>query len=551
MSPPTNRDLGENIRTRLAAAVADAGAHGGQLLPGTGPRPDLSVLIRRLSDGDNGLDYVYWCLEHLAACFELEDAMLVVDQPELGHQIFRLRQRSISDVISDPRLRQPGLHTKPSVLSQEDTSTIVALCQSALSLALARHDAAHDALTGLFNRRSFEGAIGSFVANAQRHGADFALALLDVDGLKQVNDLTGHWRGDRLLQATGRELERLMRAGEIAARLGGDEFGLLLVGSDTSGITRIRDRLEAAVSAHMGMPTRYSVGVATTAEAGLEPAGLYRLADARLYEEKRSGRGYPVVLVDEDATRPPRTGAAAEPTARPPRTVGAAEPVVTEPRPAPAPPLMEGPTNHYLNRLELRLRRSDPIVWARVAPVTAGGLHIQVASIGDDRSWQERTISELQSETGGPVGLQVLAFSPAAQGPGTAGRPSRVKLESVRQRLQYTPGSDPIPGIEVQLSHGGRRGTGFSWDPAPGAAVKATMAALADLGVATPYEIESVTRLGFSSSAPVLTVLRLLGTGDHRMGVARRRDAFDAAARAFLAAANRDLERELETLATS
>ena len=510
--------------------------HGGQLLPGSEPRPDLSVLIRRLSDGEQGLDYVYWCLDYLSDRFELEDAILVLDQPELGHQVFRLRQRSIADVIGDPRLRVPGLHIKPSLLSDDDRATIVALCQSALSLALAKHDAAHDALTGLFNRRSFEDAIGQFVANAQRHGTDFALALLDVDGLKQVNDLTGHWRGDRLLQATGRELDRLMRAGEIAARLGGDEFGLLLVGSDTSGVSRIRERLESAVSSQMGMPTRYSVGVATTAEAGLEAAALYRLADARLYEEKRSGRGHAVVMVDEDAGRP----------TRPTVTQVGAEMAAAESRPTVA--LMEGPSNHDLNRLELRLRRWETVVWARVAPMSTGGLHVQVAAQGGDRSWQERTVSELQSETGGPVGLQVLAFDSGAKWGDLAGRPSRVKLESVRERLQYTPGSDPIPGIEVQLSHAGRKGTGFSWDPAPGAAVKATMAALADLGVSTPYEIESVTRLGFSASAPVLTVLRLLGTGENRMGVARRADAFDAAARAFLAAANRDLERELEGL---
>jgi diguanylate cyclase (GGDEF)-like protein len=529
MTPPTNRELGETIRSRLATAVAEAGAGGGQILPGTGPRPDLSVLIRRLSDGASGLDYVYWCLEHLALRFELDDAILVVDQPELGHQIFRLRQRSIADAIEDPMLRQSGLHTRPDLLSEDDKATIVALCQSALSLALARHDAAHDSLTGLLNRRSFEDAIGQFVANAERHGTNFCLALLDVDGLKQVNDLTGHWRGDRLLQASGRELDRLMRAGEIAARLGGDEFGLLLVGSDTSGVSRIRDRLEAAVSGHMGMPTRYSVGVATTAEAGFESAALYRLADARLYEEKRSGRGHPVVMVDEDA---PRSRADQGPDQG------------TEERPAPG--LLDGPSVGDLNRLELRLRRWSSVVWARVAPVASGGLHVQVAASREDRSWRERAISELQSETGGPVGLQVLDFDHHGHGPGT--RPNRVKLESVRRRLQYMPGAEPVPGIEVQLSHAGRRGTGFSWDVAPGAAVNATMAALADLGVGTPYEIESVTRLGFSSSAPVLTVLRLLGTGENRMGVARRADAFDAAARAFLAAANRDLERELEGL---
>ncbi len=482
----------------------------------------------------SGLDYIYWCLEYLASQFQLDDAILVIDQPELGHQIFRLRQRSVVETIGAGMLRQVGLHLYPPLLSDEDRSTVLTLCQSALTLALAKHDAAHDALTGLLNRRSFEEAIAQFVANGARHGTDFSLALLDVDGLKHINDESGHWRGDRLLQATGRELDRLMRAGEVAARLGGDEFGLLLVGADSSGAVRIRDRLEAAVSSILGTPTRYSIGVARSGEAGADPAVLYRLADARLYEDKRSGRTEPI-MIDTSALPPP-----ASPAQAPPGSASVRPPA----EPASAPAL----SAEERNRVELRLRRVHAVVWARAVPEAPDCLRVEVAAREDDRSWSDRVVGDLEAETGVRVELQVFDFEPDRARSADPERPARIKVESVRQRLQYSPGADPIPGVEVRLSHGERTGTGFAWDAVPTAAVKAALAALADLGVAVPYEIESVTRLGFSSSAPVLAVLRRLGTGESRMGVVRRPDAMDAAVRAMLDATNRDLERELPGL---
>jgi len=564
MSPPSNPDPGKTKGNRLTAAMAAAEAPSGaeaHINPGADPRPDLSLLIRRLSLGMNGLDYIYWCLEHLAVQFQLEDAVLVLDQSELGHQIFRVRHRSLVDSIASPQLRESGLHLRPSVLGEEDRSTIVALCQSALTLALAKHDAAHDPLTGLLNRRSFEEAVGQFVANGLRHGAEFSLAVLDVDGLKKINDLTGHWGGDRLLQATGRELSHLMRAGEVAARLGGDEFGLLLVGADPSGSARIRDRLEVAVSNVLGMPTRYSIGVARSGETGVDPVALYRLADSRLYEDKRSGRAQPIMI---DTSAPPAgaaTPARAPAPSRAPAPVTPPDPAVSDVPDSSASDSEQEAALEELsvellsaedqNLLELRLRRIDAIVWATISATPSGSVNIEVAARHDDRSWRERIISELQAETGGDVGLHVFDFDPTEAASVDADRPARVKVESVRQRMQYSPGADPIPGIEVQLSHGGRTGTGFAWDAAPIAAVKATLAALADLGLPVPYEIESVTRLGFSSSAPVLTVLRCLGTGESRMGVVRRPDAMDAAVRAMLNASNRDIERELQGLVSA
>lgn len=88
--------------------------------------------------------------------------------------------------------------------------------------------AAHDALTGLPNRRVFEHKLDALLCAAQREGGIHALVYLDLDRFKQVNDAHGHEAGDRLLVAVATLMHEAIRAGDTLARLGGDEFGLLL-----------------------------------------------------------------------------------------------------------------------------------------------------------------------------------------------------------------------------------------------------------------------------------------------------------------------------------
>ena len=251
---------------------------------------DLLPLIRELEHARSGLAYVYWCLDHLLTQLSLADAVLVSDHPGLGRQVFCGRGRAFSDPDRVDWWAGPGLYVRPDVVSEPDARAISALCHVALSVELARHDAAHDALTGLLNRRSFDDALAALLSNATRYGTQFSLVLLDVDGLKRLNDTAGHWEGDRLLQAAGSELRRSLRAGDFAARLGGDEFGLLLVSSMPDTAVRLRDRVSEAVSATLGRDASFSVGVATAPEESNEASGLYRLADTRLYEDKRKVR---------------------------------------------------------------------------------------------------------------------------------------------------------------------------------------------------------------------------------------------------------------------
>jgi diguanylate cyclase (GGDEF)-like protein len=264
----------------------------GQSIPLSGPRRrlDLLPLIRELEHARSGLAYVYWCLDHLTTQLALTDAVLVSDHPGLGRQVFCGRGRAFSDPDRVDWWAGPGLYVQPEVVSEPDARAISALCHIALSIELARHDAAHDALTGLLNRRSFDDALAALLSNATRYGTQFSLVLLDVDGLKHLNDTAGHWEGDRLLQAAGSELRRSLRAGDFAARLGGDEFGLLLVSSVRDAAQRLRDRVSEAVSATLGRDASFSVGVAAAPGESTDASGLYRLADTRLYEDKRKVR---------------------------------------------------------------------------------------------------------------------------------------------------------------------------------------------------------------------------------------------------------------------
>ena len=95
-----------------------------------------------------------------------------------------------------------------------------------------RHQATHDMLTGLPNRVLFHERLRAAVHYSMLHGIPFALALVDIDGFKSVNDTYGHPAGDALLQAIASRLTGQVRANDTAARLGGDEFALIFQGAE-------------------------------------------------------------------------------------------------------------------------------------------------------------------------------------------------------------------------------------------------------------------------------------------------------------------------------
>jgi diguanylate cyclase (GGDEF)-like protein len=144
--------------------------------------------------------------------------------------------------------------------------------------------ALHDTLTGLPNRRLLEETLTARVNMAGRDGRGFAVAAIDLDGLKRVNDTEGHAAGDRLLRSAAAGWTSVLRAGDSLARVGGDEFVLVLSNTDLAGALEAVQRLRDAVP-----HARFSAGVVCWSG---QPIGeLLRRADAGLYASKKMGGG--------------------------------------------------------------------------------------------------------------------------------------------------------------------------------------------------------------------------------------------------------------------
>lgn len=160
------------------------------------------------------------------------------------------------------------------------------------------HDAAHtDELTGLANRRAFL-EWGADLLSESQEGV--GVVVIDIDGLKAVNDEFGHRAGDALLRAAAHRLLSAVRAGDITARLGGDEFAVLTAAHDQEEISDLEARLTERLTGRVvDLPAcvNLSASVGAAFGTGGDPAVLTDLiaaADARMYEHKAAAkRGVP------------------------------------------------------------------------------------------------------------------------------------------------------------------------------------------------------------------------------------------------------------------
>ena len=159
-----------------------------------------------------------------------------------------------------------------------------------------RHQAHHDALTGLPNRALLQDRVMRALARDRQDGRQLALLLCDLDGFKVINDGLGHQAGDEVLVELAIRLRNCARPGDTVARLSGDEFVILVHGVDPPGIDAIGERIMRAVaypveiSGGQRVTTSMSIGVAV-AEPGDDSHRLLRDADAALYRAKDLGRG--------------------------------------------------------------------------------------------------------------------------------------------------------------------------------------------------------------------------------------------------------------------
>ena len=151
----------------------------------------------------------------------------------------------------------------------------------------AREMARRDQLTGLANRRAFDELLDEQVARAERCGQPVGLLVIDLDGLKRINDGGGHTAGDAALCAAADALRASVRAGDLPCRLGGDEFAVVLAGADAAGALLVAERAQRALAQASGGIYSFSGGVAV--EVTSSASELYRLADGAAYRAKQAG----------------------------------------------------------------------------------------------------------------------------------------------------------------------------------------------------------------------------------------------------------------------
>lgn len=161
-----------------------------------------------------------------------------------------------------------------------------------------KHAALHDALTGLANRILFHDRLQHAIELATRNRQKLAVALMDLNHFKQINDTHGHLAGDKVLRTVAENLTRCLRASDTVARLGGDEFAFVLPSVDEDAPEIVAEKILASlpeaidIGNNIHVSTSASLGIALYPGNGTDTDHLMSLADRAMYAAKAQGGGY-------------------------------------------------------------------------------------------------------------------------------------------------------------------------------------------------------------------------------------------------------------------
>jgi diguanylate cyclase (GGDEF)-like protein len=214
--------------------------------------------------------------------------------------------REDSPIQSDPTIESVLVKLAP-----EDRKVIdAALAKAQSTEAELRYLADHDSLTGLLDRRRFRAELDTYVSFTGRYGGQGAVMIIDIDGLKAINDSLGHHAGDNLIRHVAAIMRERVRATDIVARLSGDEFAVLMPQSDTAGALQLGEDLRAQVAenAAAGLDIEQatiSVGITMFGgERGIGAEAVLVAADQAMYRAKEDGRNQ--IALFQDPTEPQR-----------------------------------------------------------------------------------------------------------------------------------------------------------------------------------------------------------------------------------------------------
>ncbi|MCU0312935.1 MAG: GGDEF domain-containing protein [Solirubrobacteraceae bacterium] len=197
-------------------------------------------------------------------------------------------------VISPPSY-PPVAHLATSIASLVGATMLVTTLRARLQevMEVLSEAASTDPLTGLANRRQFNGVLARELARAQRDKRPVSLIVLDLDHFKTVNDSAGHDAGDEVLRLVAAVLTEHSRTVDLPARLGGEEFALILPDTDAEGGVLVAERLRLEVQRRTkrgGPGVTVSLGVACSPSGGRDADALVQDADSALYVAKNGGR---------------------------------------------------------------------------------------------------------------------------------------------------------------------------------------------------------------------------------------------------------------------
>jgi diguanylate cyclase (GGDEF)-like protein len=194
------------------------------------------------------------------------------------------------------------------VWDEPDVEFCRALCdivatsiRNAVLFAELQETAARDKLTGLYNRRLFEEQFEAAVARSLRTSEYLSLLIVDLDGLKRINDVSGHVAGDQALRTLADALRATIRSTDVACRLGGDEFGVILPGSSAEDAVKVAERAQETLAQIGQGQYSFSGGIARVTPIQSSAENVYRAADLAAYRAKAAGGARTLLAIETKA----------------------------------------------------------------------------------------------------------------------------------------------------------------------------------------------------------------------------------------------------------
>lgn len=218
-----------------------------------------------------------------------------------------------------PAQSEPAVKAVLEKLASDDREVVLAALEKAERTETElRYLADHDSLTGLLDRRRFRAELDQHVSFSARYGGQGAVMMIDIDGLKAVNDSLGHHTGDNLIRQVAEVMRERVRGTDIVARLSGDEFAILMPQTDTEGALQLGEDLRAQVAEGV-RPTPQVEGI--TISVGITMFGggkggseaVLAGADQAMYRAKEGGRNQ--IALFRDPSEPQRGGKRRQTTA--------------------------------------------------------------------------------------------------------------------------------------------------------------------------------------------------------------------------------------------